>query len=68
MKNRSNTYNLVKFADDTALIGLMNENNISEYEDQIQTFVMYCKDNYLELNVAKTKELIVDFQKKINTT
>ena len=56
------------FADDTALIGLMNENNISEYEDQIQTFVMYCKDNYLELNVAKTKKLIVDFQKKINTT
>ena len=26
------------------------------------SFVDYCKDNYLELNVSKTKELIIDYR------
>jgi hypothetical protein len=57
---------LVKFADDTALIGLLVNDDIAAYLEQIQTFVKYCKDNYLELNVKKTQELIIDYRRKVS--
>ena len=34
----------------------------SAYINQVNTFVEYCKANYLVLNVNKTKELIVDYR------
>ena len=33
------------------------------YRHNVNIFVNWCKTNYLELNVDKTKELIVDFRK-----
>ena len=55
---------LVKFADDSALISLLSGSE-NDHGDVLQEFVNWCDDSYLELNVLKTKELIVDFRKKV---
>ena len=36
----------------------------SEYRDQVNKHINWCNDNNLELNVNKTKEMIVDFRRK----
>ena len=36
----------------------------SEYRDQVNKLISWCNDNNLELNVNKTKEMIVDFRRK----
>ena len=54
----------MKYADDTAVVGLINnDNNETMYFDTVNFVNDWCKDNYLLLNVAKTKELIIDFRK-----
>ena len=52
----------VKFADDTAMIGLIKDNDDTIYQQQLAMFVNHCDANFLELNVSKTKELIIDFR------
>ncbi len=50
---------IIKFADDTVVLGLISNNNETAYLDEVeQTSV--CSS----LNVSKTKELIVDFRKR----
>ena len=51
-----------KYADDTALVGKIVNDDNSNYLTEINTFVDWCDRNFLELNVTKTKELIVDFR------
>jgi hypothetical protein len=59
--NNSNT-KLFKYADDTALVSrCVNEDN--EYRNEVANFVNWCESNYLELNVKKTKEMIIDFRR-----
>ena len=53
---------LIKFADYTALIGLISEDDDSVFLTQVDCFVNHCDDNYLELNVSKTKEMVIDFR------
>jgi hypothetical protein len=53
---------LIKFSDDTALQDLSNSNSV--YFNEVLKFSNWCKENYLNLNVDKTKELIIDFRKK----
>ena len=36
----------------------------SEYRDQVNKLINWCGENNLELNVSKTKEMIVDFRRK----
>ena len=55
---------IVKFADDTGLTGLIMVDDDSHYRQEIDRFVEWCDSNYLELNVSKTKEMIVDFRKE----
>lgn len=55
---------LIKFADDSALVGLIKNDDSDIYVSQIESFVKYCDDNYLVLNVKKTKEMIMDFRTK----
>ena len=54
---------IVKFADDTVLIGLISDDDSSKYVDEINKFATYCKTNFLEINVKKTKEMIIDLRK-----
>ena len=55
---------VLKFADDTTVIGLITNSDESEYRDQVNKLISWCNDNNLELNVNKTKEMIVDFRRK----
>ena len=65
-RSSSSNINIIKFADDTAIQGLLNSTTDS-YFNEIETFCKWCKDHSLHLNVSKTKEVIIDFRKKQNT-
>ena len=44
------------------MIGKILFDNDLNYKQEIDTFVSWCDDNYLELNVPKIKELNIDFR------
>ncbi|KAL8591097.1 hypothetical protein ACOMHN_058750 [Nucella lapillus] len=52
----------VKLSDDTSLTGLIATSE-TVYCNAVQTMVEWCDDNYLLLNVAKTKEVVVEFRR-----
>ena len=45
----------------TALVGLLSDDE-TDYRSDIDHFVSWCVANCLELNVVKTKELVIDFR------
>ncbi len=55
---------IVKFADDTVVLGLINNDDEAAYLDEVERLTSWCQDNCLSLNLSKTKELIVDFRKR----
>ena len=58
----SNT--IIKFADDTTVIGLNTDGFKTAYKEKVRTLTSWCQDNNLHLNLSKTKELIVDYRKR----
>ncbi|KAM8738428.1 uncharacterized protein AB9X84_020913 [Acanthopagrus schlegelii] len=52
-----------KFSDDSAIIGLITDEDDRTYRELIQDFVDWCRQNHLQLNAGKTKELLVDFRR-----
>ncbi|KAF7642102.1 hypothetical protein LDENG_00264680 [Lucifuga dentata] len=54
---------LLKFADNTTLIGLISGGDESTYRWEIDHLVAWCRQNNLELNAVKTAEMIVDYRK-----
>lgn len=52
---------LIKYSDDTALEDLSNSDAV--YFQQVNRFCTWCKDNFLDLNVTKTKEMTIDFRR-----
>ncbi|KAK3533991.1 hypothetical protein QTP86_000500 [Hemibagrus guttatus] len=54
---------IVKFADDTTVVGLISKNNESVYREEVQRLTAWYKANNLSLNVDKTKEMVVDFRR-----
>ncbi|KAK3555163.1 hypothetical protein QTP86_010050 [Hemibagrus guttatus] len=59
---------IIKFADDTTVIGLFSHNDETAYRAEVQHLVAWCADNNLLLNTSKTKELIVDFRREKGRT
>ena len=55
--------NVIKFSDDTTIEGLIQDDNEEKYRDEVRRLVGWCDSNDLELNVSKTKEVIIDFRK-----
>ncbi len=51
---------LLKFADDTTLIGLIQDSDESAYRQEVKELAVWCSLNNLELNTLKTVEMIVD--------
>lgn len=41
----------------------MESGHEDEYRDLVECFVRWCGENYLQVNVAKTKEMAVDFSR-----
>uniref|UniRef100_A0A9J8B7E4 Reverse transcriptase domain-containing protein n=1 Tax=Cyprinus carpio carpio TaxID=630221 RepID=A0A9J8B7E4_CYPCA len=54
---------LLKFADDTTLIGLIQDGDESAYRQEVKELAVWCTLNNLELNTLKTVEMIVDFRR-----
>jgi len=57
----SNT--ILKFADDTAILGLITNNDVTAYREEVRDLATWCQGKNLSLNVCKTKEIIVDYRK-----
>ncbi len=61
--SRDPSVKLLKFADDTTLIGLIQDGDESAYRQKVEQLAVWCSLNNLELNTLKTVEMIVDFRR-----
>ncbi|KAK3561781.1 hypothetical protein QTP86_014205, partial [Hemibagrus guttatus] len=50
-------------ANDTTVIGLIQDGNESAYRQEVEQLAVWCSHNNLELNTLKTVEMIVDFRR-----
>ncbi len=55
-----NNTKIIKFADDTTVIGLITGGAEKDYRAEIAGLVTWCQTNNLSLNIEKTKEMIID--------
>ncbi len=53
---------IIKFADDTSVVGLISNNDETHYREEVAQLVEWCGANKLSLNVSKTKEVVLDFR------
>ena len=60
----SQSCHLQKFSDDSAIVGCIGKDQEAEYRSVVDRFVEWCGLNHLQLNVSKTKELVVDFRRQ----
>ncbi|KAK3512445.1 hypothetical protein QTP70_011560 [Hemibagrus guttatus] len=51
----SSSTNIIKFADDTAAVGLISNYDETSYLEEIKNLETWCQDDNLLLNVSKTK-------------
>jgi hypothetical protein len=61
---RHNSNTIIKFADDTTVVGLITDNDEAAYREEVREQTVWCKDSNLSLNVIKTKEMIADYRKR----
>ena len=54
---------LLKFADDTTLIGLISNGDEAVYIKEVDSLAFWCSQNPLELNACKTVEMVADFRR-----
>jgi len=59
-----NTNVIIKFADDTTVVGLVSRGDETAYREEVQKLTDWYVVNNLAINLKKTKELIVDFRRK----
>ncbi len=55
---------IVKFSDDTTVIGLITDHDETAYREEVSTLTIWCQENHLSLNIDKTKELVVDYRRQ----
>ena len=63
-QHRSESCHLQKFSDDSAIVGCIKDGDEREYRALVEDFVSWCGKNHLQLNVTKTKELVVDLGRR----
>jgi hypothetical protein len=61
-RHDSNT--IIKFADDTTVVGLIADNDETDYREEVRDLAAWCQNNNLSLNITKIKEIIVDYRKR----
>ncbi|KAM9771206.1 uncharacterized protein ACBT44_004537 [Syngnathus typhle] len=62
-RQRVTPVKLLKYADDTTLIGLIQDGDETAYRQEVERLVHWCSQNHLELNPLKTVEMTVDFRR-----
>ncbi|MEL7309606.1 MAG: DUF1891 domain-containing protein, partial [Pseudomonadota bacterium] len=58
---------VVKFADDTTVVGPISNNEETHYREEVQRLTQWCCRNNLILNTSKMKEVIVDYRRSRKT-
>lgn len=58
------TNTIIKFADDTTVVGLISNGDESAYREEVAELSEWCINNNLELSTSKIKELIINFRKQ----
>ena len=58
--SKNDKQKIIKFSDDTAVVDLTESHQC--FVDSVKEFSDWCEQNFLELNVGKTKEMVVDFK------
>ena len=56
-----------KYADDTVILGLVENNDENTYRQNVDRFERWCESNFLHLNSSKTKEMIFNFRRSSAT-
>ena len=64
LQSNSEKVKIIKFADDTAIAGLITDDDIADYTTTINQVNSWSEANYLRLNASKTKEIIYDCRKR----
>lgn len=57
----SESCDLQKFSDASAVIGCIRDGQEMEYRELADNFMEWCNRNHLLLHMNKTKEMVVDF-------
>ncbi|MCI4378698.1 hypothetical protein PGIGA_G00218730 [Pangasianodon gigas] len=57
---RTTNTRIIKFADDTTVIGLITGGEATSYRREVAGLIAWCQENNLYLNIDKTKEMIID--------
>ena len=52
---------LIKFSDDSAIVDTSGSD--LDYKTAVNNFSNWCTDHFLQLNVSKTKEMVIDFRR-----
>ena len=58
------TNSIIKFADDTTVVGLITGGDETAYRQEIGMLAEWCSRNNLVLNNTKTKEMVIDFRRR----
>ena len=61
---KHNSNSIIKFADDTTVVGLITDNDETAYREEVRDLAVWYQDNNLSISVSKTKGLIVDYRKR----
>ncbi len=61
--SKDTSVKLLKFADDTRLICLIQDGDESAFIQEVKELAVWCSLNNLELNTLKTVEIIMDFRR-----
>jgi len=56
--------NIIKFADDTTVVGLITAGDELAYRDEVERMTVWCTENNLMLNTTKTMEIVLDFRRR----
>ena len=62
-RSRHESSFLVKFSDDSALLTFLVDGE-NGHGNALSDFVQWCDDNFLDMNVSKTEEMLFDFRCK----
>ncbi|KAI4887377.1 hypothetical protein NFI96_006708 [Prochilodus magdalenae] len=57
---------IVKFADDTAVVGCITNSDESGYRQEVEHLEGWCRKNNLCISIKKAKQMIVDFRRGIH--
>lgn len=57
---------ILKYADDSVIVSLLQEGE-NNHGPVVDDFVKWCEDSHLQLNLAKTKDMTIDFRKNTRT-